>query len=398
VDAARYQRIAELAVHGANVQEGQSVLVNCELGHAPLARAVAAAAYDRGALFVDVFYFDPHVKRMRVQHADPDTLEFVPEWYGRRMLEHADVHGGRVTLTGPTAPNLLDGLDPTLVGRDRLPYLSEIPRIVSERTTNWCIAPCPHVAWAKLVYPELSDDDALEQLWRALEHVLRLDEPDPVQAWDERMDTLTASAKRLAARHFDAIELHGPGTDLTVGMLTTHTWWAADFTTRDGLRHFPNLPTEEVFTTPDPLRTEGHVTSTMPLVLGDGTIIRGLKVRFEAGKAVEITADENAEALRAKLAVDDGGVHLGELALVDRHGRIGPLDTVFYDTLLDENARSHIALGSGFEFLVEDDDVARVNRSATHVDFMIGSPELEVDGVTADGERVPLLRGGDWQI
>jgi len=181
-------------------------------------------------------------------------------------------------------------------------------------------------------------------------------------------------------------------------MLPTHTWWAADFTTRGGLRHFPNLPTEEVFTTPDPLRTEGHVTSTMPLVLGDGTIIRGLKVRFEAGKAVEITADENAEALRAKLAVDDGGVHLGELALVDRHGRIGPLDTVFYDTLLDENARSHIALGSGFEFLVEDDDVARVNRSATHVDFMIGSPELEVDGVTADGERVPLLRGGDWQI
>jgi aminopeptidase len=181
-------------------------------------------------------------------------------------------------------------------------------------------------------------------------------------------------------------------------MLPTHTWWAADFTTRAGLRHFPNLPTEEVFTTPDPLRTEGHVTSTMPLVLGDGTIIRGLKVRFEAGRAVEITADENADALRAKVAVDDGGVHLGELALVDRQGRIGPLSTVFYDTLLDENARSHIALGSGFEFLVEDDDVERVNRSATHVDFMIGSPELDVDGVTADGERVPLLRGGDWQI
>jgi aminopeptidase len=398
VDAARYQRLAELAVHGANVQEGQSVLVNCELGHAPLARAVAAAAYERGALFVDVSYFDPYVKRARVQHADPDTLEFVPEWYGRRMLDHAQVHGARVTLTGPTAPNLLDGLDASRVGRDRLPYLSEIPKIVSERTTNWCIAPCPHAAWAKLVYPELSDEEALDELWRALEHVLRLDEPDPVKAWDERMNTLTASAKRLADRRFDAIELRGPGTDLTVGMLPTHTWWAADFTTREGLRHFPNLPTEEVFTTPDPLRTEGHVTSTMPLVLSDGTIIRGLKVRFESGKAVEIEADENADALRAKVAVDDGGVHLGELALVDRQGRIGPLETVFYDTLLDENARSHIALGSGFEFLVEDDDEARVNRSATHVDFMIGSPELEVDGVTADGERVALLRGGDWQV
>ena len=398
MDAARYQRLAELAVHGANVQEGQSVLVNCELGHAQLARAVAAAAYERGALFVDVSYFDPYVKRARVQHADPDTLEFVPEWYGRRMLEHAEVHGARVTLTGPTAPNLLDGLDASLVGRDRLPYLSEIPKIVSERTTNWCIAPCPHAAWAKLVYPKLSDEEALEELWRALEHVLRLDEPDPVKAWDERMNTLTASAKRLADRRFDAIELRGPGTELTVGMFPTHTWWAADFTTREGLRHFPNLPTEEVFTTPDPLRTEGHVTSTMPLVLGDGTIIRGLKVRFEGGKAVEIEADENADALRAKVAVDDGGVHLGELALVDRQGRIGPLETVFYDTLLDENARSHIALGSGFEFLVEDDDEARVNRSATHVDFMIGSPELEVDGVTVDGKRVALLRGGDWQV
>ena len=398
MDAARYQRLAELAVHGANVQHGQPVLVNAELGQEPLARAVAAAAYDRGALFVDVSYFDPHVKRARIEHADPDTLEFVPDWYGRRMLDHAEAGGARITITGPTAPNLLDGLDPRLVGRDRLPYLREIPAIVSERTTNWCIVPCPHLAWAKLVHPELSDDDALERLWRDLEHVLRLDEPDPNKAWDERMNELTESSRRLAERRFDAIELRGPGTELQLGMFATHTWWAADFQTRDGLRHFPNLPTEEVFTTPDPARTEGHVTSTMPLVLRDGTIIRGLSVRFEAGEAVEIGADENAEALRSQVSVDAGGVRLGELALVDRRGRIGALDTVFYDTLLDENAASHIALGSGFPFLVEGDDMERVNTSATHVDFMIGSPEVEVDGITADGERVPVMRGGDWQI
>jgi aminopeptidase len=181
-------------------------------------------------------------------------------------------------------------------------------------------------------------------------------------------------------------------------MLPTATWWAADFTTAEGLRHLPNLPTEEVFTTPDPLRTEGHVTSTKPLVLQDGTIVRGLRVRFEGGSAVDIDADENADALRARIGLDDGGLCLGELALVDRQGRIGPLDTVFYDTLLDENAASHIAFGSGFPFLVEEEDAARVNESGTHVDFMIGSPELEVDGVTADGERVPILRGGDWQL
>ena len=181
-------------------------------------------------------------------------------------------------------------------------------------------------------------------------------------------------------------------------MLPTHTWWAADFTTAAGLRHFPNLPTEEVFTTPDPLRTEGHVSATKPLVLRDGTIIPGLRVRFEGGTAVEIDADENVEALRSQLAIDDGSLRLGELALVDRQGRIGPLGTVFFNTLLDENAASHIAFGSGFPFLVEGEDVGRVNQAGTHVDFMIGAPDVEVDGVTAAGDRVPVLRNGDWQI
>jgi aminopeptidase len=396
--ADRVTRLAQLAVHGANVQPGQVVLVQADLGHEALARAVAAAAYDRGAKFVDVNYFDPYVKRARIEHADPDTLEFVPSWYGERFTEHAKEHGARVTLNGVTAPNLLDDLDKTLVGRDRLPRVKELSDIVSKRLTNWCIVPAPHPAWASLVWPELPEDDAYERLWSELEHVLRLDESDPVQAWEERMAVLNDSASRLAGRRFDAVELRGPGTELKIGLFPTATWWAADFTTAEGLRHLPNLPTEEVFTTPDPLRTEGHVTSTKPLVLQDGTIVRGLRVRFEGGKAVEIDADENAEALRARLAADEGGLRLGELALVDRKGRIGPLGTVFYDTLLDENASSHIAFGSGYPFLVEDDDAGRVNESATHVDFMIGSPELEVDGVTADGQRVPILRGGDWQL
>jgi aminopeptidase len=396
--ADRITRLAELAAHGANVQPGQVVLVGAELGHEELARAVAAAAYDRGAKFVDVSYFDPYVKRARIQHADPDTLEFVPSWYGDRLTKHAEEHGARIMLNGVTAPNLLDDLDKTLVGRDRLPRLKELGAIVGERLTNWSIVPAPHPAWAKLVFPELSEDEAYEKLWQQLEHVLRLDEPDPTSAWDERMAVLRDSAGRLAERRFDAIELRGPGTELTVGLLPTATWWAADFTTAQGLRHLPNLPTEEVFTTPDPLRTEGQVTSTKPLVLQDGTIVRGLRVRFEGGTAVEIDADENAEALRSRLGIDDAARRLGELALVDRQGRIGPLGTVFYDTLLDENASSHIAFGSGFPFLVEDEDAGRVNKSGTHIDFMIGSPELEVDGVTAGGERVPVLRGGDWQL
>ena len=395
--ADRWTRLADLAVHGANVQPDQIVMVSAELGQEELARAVAASSYGRGAKFVDVVYFDPHLKRARVENADPETLDYVPDWYGERLLTLADGHGARIALSGPTEPNLMNDLDKTLVGRDRLPWLKETSKVIGDRTTNWTIVPCPNDRWAELVHPDLPAAEAHEKLWSELEHVLRLDEPDPAAAWDERMDALNTSAARLAERRFDAIELRGPGTELTVGLLPTHTWWAADFSTADGLRHFPNLPTEEVFTTPDPERTSGHVTSTKPLVLRDGTIIRGLHVTFENGVAVKIEADENGEALRSQLTMDDGALRLGELALVDRQGRIGPLDTVFYDTLLDENAASHIAFGNGFPFLVDGDDVTRVNASGTHVDFMIGSPEVDVDGVTAAGERVPVLRGGDWQ-
>jgi aminopeptidase len=396
--AGRLERLAQLAVHGANVQPGQVLMVTGEIGNEDVARAVAAAGYRRGAKFVDVDYFDPYVKRARIESADPETLDFVPKWYGTRMLDHAEDEGARVTLATLTAPNLLADLDKKLVGRDMLPRVKELTKIVGDRSTNWCIVPAPHRAWAALVYPDLDEDAAYEKLWAELEHVLRLDDGDAAVAWDERMAVLRDAAARLTAYAFDAIELRGPGTELSIGMLPTHRWWAADFTRADGLRHLPNLPSEEVFTTPDPLRTNGHVSSTKPLALRDGTIVRGLKVRFENGRAVEIDADANGDALSSLLEIDEGALRLGELALVDRQGRIGPLGTVFYNTLLDENAASHIAFGAGFKFLVDDDVVPRVNESSQHIDFMIGSNEVDVDGVTASGERVPVLRGGDWQI
>ena len=397
--ADRWQRLGDLAVWGANVQRGQVLFVAAEYGQADTVRAVAAAAYKRGAKFVDVSYFDPYVKRARIEHAEADTLGFVPEWLGAARVAHANGHGARIAFGGVTVPNLLSDLDPDRLGRDQLPRLKESSQIVTDRTTNWCIVPAPHPAWAELVYPELASDEAYERLWADVEHITRLDEPDAQAAWAERMAVLNASARKLTERRFDAIHLEGPGTDLTVGLFRSGTWWAADFSTVDGLTHFPNLPTEEVFTTPDPVRTEGHVTATRPLVLNDGTIIRGLRVRFEGGHAVEIDADENGAALRGHVRIDDGATRLGELALVDRQGRIGPLGRVFYNTLIDENAASHIALGSGYPFVLEDEgDRARANLSATHVDFMIGSPELEVTGITAAGDRVPVLRGGDWQV
>jgi aminopeptidase len=394
----RFARLAELSVHGANVQEGQIVLVQAEIGLEEQARATAAAAYERGAKFVDVAYFDPYLKRVRVENADPDTLDFVPRWYGGRVLEHAAQNGARISMRGMTAPHVMDGLDKSLLGKDTLPLVKETLEVFSERSTNWCYVPAPHPAWAALVHRDLPADEAYEQLWRELEHVLRLDEPDPLAAWDERIAVLNESAARLTERRFDTIELRGPGTELTIGLLPTANWSSVEFSTAKGLRHFSNLPSEEIFTTPDPRRTSGQVTATRPLVLADGTIIRGIRVRFEGGVAVEIDADENVEALRRLTEVDAGARRLGELALVDGEGRIGPLDTVFYNTLLDENASSHIALGNGFPFLVEGIDRDRANVSAQHIDFMIGSAELDVDGVTAQGERIPVLRDLAWQI
>jgi aminopeptidase len=392
------QAIGDLAVHGANLQPGQVLGVTATIGQEDLARAVAAAAYKRGALFVDVFYYDPFVKRQRIAHGDPETFGFVPPWYGERMLGLGDRDSARIGFSGVVWPRALDGLDPELLGRDVLPWLKETTKVIDDRSTNWCGVACPHPHWAELVHPDLAPDEAYGKLRQELRHIYRLDEPDPKAAWDQRVAVLRASAEELNERGFDAIELSGPGTELTIGLLRSSFWQAGDFVTRKGIRHLPNIPTEEVFTAPDPERVDGHVTSTKPLVLRDGTIIRGLSVRFEGGRAVEIDADENAEALRARTAFDEGASRLGELALVDREGRIGPLGTVFYDTLLDENAASHIALGNAYAFSAGEEDRHRLNQSGIHIDFMVGSPKLEVTGITRAGERVLVMKEGAWQL
>jgi aminopeptidase len=272
----------------------------------------------------------------------------------------------------------------------------EAIQVGNARTTNWTILPCPTPAWAALVYPDA--DDALQRLRADLAHICRLDTPDPTQAWRERADALTAAAARLDAARLDALRFEGPGTSLEIGLLPTSHFAGGWLETVDGIRHISNVPTEEVFTSPDPERVEGEVRSTKPLLLG-GTVIRGLRVRFEGGRAVEVSADEGGEVLATMTRRDEGAARLGEVALVDREGRIGALDTVFYDTLLDENAASHIALGRAFPFLATDEDSAsRLNESDIHIDFMIGSTALTVTGITSDGDRVPVLRHGAWQI
>jgi aminopeptidase len=393
------RRLADLIVgFGANVQPGQIVGVTTYTGKEELTREVARVAYERGARWVDVITFDPWVKRQRLAHADESTLEYVPPWLVDRLAWLSDERAARVTLNGPAAPDSLAGIDPARAGRDVLPYLATTGEVVNARTTNWTVAPAPTPGWAAVVYPDLEQDAAFDRLWEEVAYICRLDADDPEAAWRERARTLEDVATRLTERRFDAIRLHGPGTDLTVGLFPSSAWQAADFTTVDGLRHFPNLPSEEIFTTPDPARVDGHVSSTRPLEVY-GAVMEGIRVEFAAGRAVRIDADRGADTLRSIAAKDDGAAYLGELALVDGEGRIGPLGTVFYETLLDENAASHIALGHGYALGVDDPaDLSRMNDSSIHVDFMIGSPELDVDGVTRDGDVVPLLRSGTWRI
>jgi aminopeptidase len=395
---ARIHALADLIVRfGANVQPGQIVSIGSEPGKEPLARAIAESAYKAGARFVDLSVFDIHVKHARMLYADRDTLSFVPPWYGERMRALGELRCALIALTGPVAPRIMDGIDPALLGQDLLPRVRESIEIVNQRTSNWTAAPCPTASWAELVHPKLNPADALDRLWREVAHICRVDEPDPVAAWEERMDGLVAVANKLDDLRLDALRFRGPGTDLTVGLLPSCRWHCARISTVDGIVHAPNLPTEEVFTTPDPERTHGYVRSTKPLFVS-GAMVTGLRVRFEEGEAVEIDADQGADALRTLARRDAGSSRLGEVALVDRDSRIGSLDTVFFDTLLDENAASHIALGEGLDFTVGEDDHARVNRSELHIDFMIGSSDVTVTGIERGGGDVPMLRGGVWQI
>ncbi|MFY9579198.1 MAG: aminopeptidase [Gaiellaceae bacterium] len=394
----RIERLARLVVEfGANVQPGQLVEVFADLGKEEFARAIAAVAYDRGAKFVEVTYYDPRVKHVRVSRVRDEWLEYIPPWWGERVLELGRARAASISLAGPAAPHLFDDLDPERLGRDIFPRVKEWNQVTNDRTVNWCIAPCPTPDWAVQVHPELEPAAAFDRLWDEISHVCRLDEADPPAAWRQRSATLKDVSQRLNERAFDAVQFQGDGTDLTVGLLPTSRWNGGGDETVDGIAHMPNLPTEEVFTAPDPERAEGTVRATMPLV-ASGATIDGLRVRFEGGRAVEIDADKGADTMRAFASRDEGASRLGEVALVDREGRIGSTGTVFYDTLLDENAASHVALGDAYDSSVEPEDHERLNRSEIHVDFMIGDPSVDVTGITRDGERVPVLREGLWQI
>ena len=384
---------------GLNLERGQDVAVNAQIEHAELARAVAEHAYASGAHYVDIWYWDPHAKRSRLTHAPTETLKWTPPWLDARYERLAERRGALVNIVGDPAPDLLAGLDEHRCGLDRMPALASRFRVQGRGLVAWTFGCCPTSAWAESLFGEPD----VTRLWDALAPILRLDQPDPAAAWRMRLDQLRDRAAQLTAQHLDAVRFTGPGTDLTLGLIPDATWQISELTGPFGRPNVLNLPTEEIYTTPDWRRASGTVTTTRPLALG-GVLIDRFTLHIEDGVITDVAAERGRSTILAQLTADQGACRVGEIALVDDNSPIWRSGMVFRETLLDENATCHLAWGAGIPSVLPGwrsctDEQLRdigVNQSATHVDFMIGGPEITVTGIHADGTQTPILRAGKW--
>jgi aminopeptidase len=404
---------AELIVKvGLNLQAGQRLLIigplangGVALDAAGLVRCVAAAAYRAGAPLVEAIWGDAPLLSVRFDEAPRTSFGEYSSWLPSALVAHVDA-GHAVLSIYANDPDQLKDQPSDLLGAVQLAtarHVSGFRERISRNGTNWCVAAAAEAAWAAKVFPQVPPAGQMQALWNAIGRLCRLDCPDPIAAWEAHLTALAARRDRLNRKQYAALKYSAPGTAITIGLPDGHVWVSGRSTSRGGIPFAPNLPTEEVFTMPHKDRVDGHVRSTKPLSYG-GTLIEDFSVTFQAGRVVRHEARRGDVMLRQLIETDEGAARLGEVALVPHSSPVSQSGVLFYNTLFDENAASHVALGTAYKFTLDggeamDDEAfsrAGGNRSATHVDFMIGSGELDIDGVLTDGRTEPLMRRGEW--
>jgi aminopeptidase len=404
---------AELAVKVAlNVQPGQRVLIigplangGASLEAAPLARQITKAAYKAGASLVETMWGDEEMALIRYRHAPRDSFDQFSAWFPNALAQHVEAGHAVVSLSA-NDPDLLKDEPPDLVSAVQQAASREVRPFrehISRNQTNWAVIAAANEGWAKKIFPGVSSEQAIAKLWDAIWKMSRLDREDPVAAWESHLASLADRAAYLNRKAFDALKYTGPGTDLTLGLPRGHMWVSGRTKSRQGIPFTANLPTEEVFSIAHKDRVDGTVRASKPLSYG-GTLIDGFALTFKDGRVTDVTADHNVDMLQRLLDTDEGARRLGEVALVPHSSPIAQSGLLFYNTLFDENAASHVALGNAYKFTLtggndmsqEEFERAGGNRSAIHVDFMIGSGDLDIDGVHRNGTTEPLMRLGEW--
>lgn len=399
-------RLAEVAVRvGLGIAPGQELVMTATLEAVPLARLITAHAYKAGVSLVTTLLTDEELTLLRFRYAADASFDAAPAWLYEGMAQAFRKGSARLAITG-NDPSLLSQQDPEKVSRmNRATSKAYRPalELIARHEINWTIVACATPAWAAAVFPALPRDEGLARLWEAIFAASRADQADPVAAWKKHDADLHARAERLNQKRYSALHFRGPGTDLRVGLADDHLWLGGGTTARNGRYCIPNMPTEEVFTTPHKDRVEGRVTSTKPLS-HQGTMIEDISVRFEAGRIVEAHAARGEQVLRRMIETDEGARRLGEVSLVPHSSPIASSGFLFINTLFDENAACHIALGQAYSTCLKNGDSLTpeqlasrgANESLIHVDWMIGSNHIDVDGISAEGNSTPVMRAGEW--
>lgn len=404
----KLEKYAELALKkGVNIQKGQELVVTAKLSAASFVRLVAKKAYQAGAKHVHIEWRDDDLTRTRFLYAPEESFEDYPEWKVHAFETLAEKNAAFLSIYSPN-PELLKDIDPEKVAKDNKvegEALKKFDEFIVKDKVSWSLISVPSEAWAAKVFPDLEKEEAIARLWEMIFKMTRVDQEDPVAAWDDHVKNLQNKAAVLNRKKFKKLHYKAPGTDLTIEFHEKHRWIDATSTNAKGTPFVANIPSEEVYTLPLKTGVNGKVRSTMPLVY-NGNLIEGIELTFNEGRIVDYAAKSGFETLKHLIETDEGSHYLGEVALVPHDSPISQSGLLFYNTLYDENASCHLAIGEaypttlegGADMTREELDAHGVNDSINHVDFMIGSAELDIDGELADGSRIPVMRGGRWAI